>query len=261
MKGFLFAVRYLVYFFTSQTKHDIHSPFVFDLLTKAINRTDKQLAFQQTETIRKAMLKSDEVIEIRDFGAGFGGVKYIKKGIRFIARHSSKSPKYGRLIYRLVDYFSPSTMLELGTSLGISALYQASAAPAARFTTMEGCLNTAAIARKNFDMAGFKDIQIIVGDFDMSLFRFLSQTPSLDYVFIDGNHKKDPVLIYFNACLEKIHKNSILIVDDINWSKEMKEAWKEIKLNPKVYVTIDLFMMGLVFFNPDLSKQDFIIRY
>ena len=85
--------------------------------------------------------------------------------------------------------------------------------------------------------------------------------PTLDFIYIDGNHKLLPTIAYFEQILEKSHKNTIFVIDDINWSAEMQKAWSIIKNHTKVHVTVDLFMMGLVFLNPDLSKEHFIIRY
>lgn len=261
MKSIILSLKYIKYFFSADTRHDIHSPFVFNLLTLAILKTENKPVFEKIEKIRKNMLRDQSIVKIRDFGAGFGGKQYQEKKIQFIASHSSKSKKYSQLLYRIIAYFTPSVILELGTSVGISAMYQAAAAPGSKITTMEGCENTAKIAAANFKNAGFENITQITGDFDEILPSFLAITPRLDYVFIDGNHRKEPVLKYFNACLQNINKHSFFIIDDINWSAEMAEAWKEIKLNPRVSVTIDMFMLGIVFFNPELTKQDFTIRF
>lgn len=95
----------------------------------------------------------------------------------------------------------------------------------------------------------------------MKHFRVLAGISKTDFVFFDGNHQYEPTLKYFNMCLDKVHSKSVFVFDDINWSEGMQRAWNEIKNHPKVTVTIDLFMMGLVFFDPDLSKQDFVLRY
>ena len=261
MKSVVLTLKYIRYFFTAQTKHDIHSPFVYKLVTSVINQHEKKPVFKVIENRRSAMLDDDTMIKIRDYGAGFGGKKYKEKKIRFIAQHAAKSKKYGRLLHHLVAYFSPEVLLEMGTSVGISAMYQASAAPHAKMISLEGCENTAAVAMKNFEATGMTNIRLITGDFEETLPFALAKLNTLDFVFLDGNHKKVPVLGYFNACLAKAHRNSCFVIDDINWSEEMSEAWKEIKLNPKVTVTIDLFMLGLVFFNPDLSKENFTIRF
>ena len=61
---------------------------------------------------------------------------------------------------------------------------------------------------------------------------------------------------------EWFDKETILIFDDIHWSAEMEKAWAEIKANPSVTLTIDLFFIGLVFVRKaQKEKEHFIIRY
>ena len=261
MKTILFAWKYFLYFFSAKTKYDIHSPFVFSLVTQVINDKSDKPVFHQIERIRKKLIRDHNRIEVRDYGAGFSGKKFKNLSVGFIAKNSSKTAKYGRLLYRLTSFLQPVTMLELGTSLGLSAMYQASGAPAARLVTMEGCPNTAALAARNFSELGLKNIELLNGDFETILPAFLDRSPVLEFVFIDGNHRKEAVLSYFNLCLKKSGPQTCLVIDDIYWSPGMQEAWLEIRQNPKVSVTIDLFMMGIVFLNPELSKEDFIIRF
>jgi len=80
-------------------------------------------------------------------------------------------------------------------------------------------------------------------------------------VFFDGNHRKEPTLKYFKQCLKKTNDNSIFIFDDIYWSEEMESAWNEIKANPEVSITVDLFELGLVFFRKGIEKQDFVVKF
>ena len=101
----------------------------------------------------------------------------------------------------------------------------------------------------------------MVGNFDEILPGVINQLDYLDFVFIDGNHRKEATLNYFNWCMPKLSENGILIFDDIYWSKGMKEAWQEIKMHPQVTVTIDLFWIGLVFIRPGQVKENFKIRF
>ncbi len=99
------------------------------------------------------------------------------------------------------------------------------------------------------------------GNFDKTLKPTLSSIDKLDWVFIDGNHQKEPTIRYFEQCLEKCTSDSVLLFDDIYWSKGMAEAWENIKQHPRVSVTLDLFQVGIVFIREGQSKQDFWIRY
>jgi predicted O-methyltransferase YrrM len=161
----------------------------------------------------------------------------------------------------LVNRFQPEEVLELGTSLGISSAYLASANSKIKVITIEGCKEIAEKAKENFKKLGLQNIEQHLGNFDDVLPQLLSEKKKIDFVFFDGNHRKEPTLNYFKQCLAHAHEGSIFIFDDIYWSSEMKEAWNEIKMNERVTVTLDLFFMGIVFFRKEQVKQHFIIRY
>jgi len=149
----------------------------------------------------------------------------------------------------------------LGTSLGISSAYLASGNPNGKLLTIEGASSISAVANKNFQSLGLTNIELLTGNFDIILPDILKASVP-DFVFIDGNHRKEPTLDYFHQLLKKAGESSIFIFDDIHWSREMEAAWHEIKNHSSVMLTVDLFFIGLVFFRPEFKvKQDFIIRF
>jgi len=150
--------------------------------------------------------------------------------------------------------------LELGTSLGVTTAYLASVNSNIKCVSLEGSTEIANIARDNIDYLGITNIKIIEGNIDETLDIALSEFETLDFVFFDANHKKEPTLKYFNKCLELINENSIFVFDDIYWSKEMEQAWKEIKKNKNVTSTIDLFEMGIVFFKKYLPNSNYKMK-
>jgi predicted O-methyltransferase YrrM len=85
--------------------------------------------------------------------------------------------------------------------------------------------------------------------------------PRVDYAYIDGNHSFQPTLHYFDTLMPKLHPNSVLVFDDINWSEEMKNAWAVIKNHKNVSVSIDIFALGIVFFRQGQEKEHFTIRF
>ena len=256
-----FVLKYLQYYFSAQSKHDIHSPFIFDLVTKVFNTDEHLEIFKPIEQRRNNLLNDRTAINIRDFGAGFSGTVYLKRTISYITKNSSKPKKYARLLYRLANYFKPKVMLELGTSVGISAMYQSIGNPQGKLFTIEGCENTAALAQQTFKELKAENVFLINDEFEKAVEKIFAEHSSLNFVFIDGNHRKEPTLKYFECCLKQSHAKTVFIIDDINWSDEMREAWKEIRNHPQVKITIDLFMMGVVFINPDFSKENFKIRF
>lgn len=256
------AKKYLRYYFTAGNRHDVHSPFVYALVEEVLRDKQQPADFREIEQVRRSLLQSTETLQVTDLGAGslMGAGK--ERKVSDITRHAAKPPKYGQLFYKLIQYFKPTYLLELGTSMGMSTSYMAKAAPGATIHTIEGCPNIAARAGRNFEALHLENVRQHIGNFDTVLPEVLKEIPQLDYVYIDGNHRSAPTLVYFEQCLEKVHDNSLFIFDDIHWTPDMEAAWHTIQQHPRVTFTIDLFFIGLVFFRPDMKiKQHFTLKY
>ncbi|MGH7237920.1 MAG: O-methyltransferase [Candidatus Saccharimonadales bacterium] len=260
MLNFRFAKDYLLHRFKAKTRHGIHSPFVYRLVDRVIYDFKPKKVYEEIEAQRKQLLNDNRIITVTDLGAGSHVNNNRKKKISDIAKNALKPPKLAQLLYRLAADLKPRNIIELGTCLGITTLYLQNAAPGASVETLEGCPETARIANDVFEEQGIKTVEQIVGNFDDTLPAVIQKFDELDFVFVDGNHQKDATLNYFKWCLPKVHENSLLIFDDIYWSGGMKEAWAEIKANPQVMVTVDLFWIGLVFFKQGQAKEDFLVK-
>lgn len=257
------SFRYLIYLSRAKNRHGIHSPFVYDFIDKVLNDKTAYPEYKIVEEQRRKLFRNRNLIEIIDFGGSKSSRSYSThiRRIKNIAAKAGIPVKYGRLLHRIVRYFKPSTLLEMGTSLGISTMYQASAAPAGKFLAMEGCASTVEYAVKNLNAINIPEAHFIVGNFDKVLPGLLQKTGIIDYAFIDGNHTKKATLNYFGQLMKHADNNSVYIFHDIHWSADMEQAWEEIKKHKNVTVTIDLFFMGLVFFRKELSRQHFILRF
>jgi predicted O-methyltransferase YrrM len=258
------AGKYLKYWLTASngSGHGVHSPFVFEWITQVLNDKRAFDCFQAIETVREALKINNTEISVPDFGAGSRKHLDNKRKIATIAQSSLKPKKYSRLLFRMVHYYKPATILELGTSLGITTAYLSSANPDARVVTMEGAPEVAAIAQNNFKQLNLSNITVEVGNFDDQLSVVLNRLQQVDFAFIDGNHRKEPTLNYFHQLLETSTPSTIFIFDDIHWSKDMEAAWMEIQQHPAVTLTIDLFFIGIVFFRQEQKvKEHFSVRF
>ena len=259
---FELALRYFTYYFTASNGkgHGMHSPFVFDFITKILNDKTGYSDYDKVEGIRRKLFYDETRLKIEELGAGSTSGKTNLRSVASIARHAVKSKKYGQLLYRIVKYYQPGTIIELGTSLGVTSGYFSLANPAARIFTLEGAPQIAAVAKQNFRTLELKNIKLVEGNFDYTLPAVLYQVPRIDLVFIDGNHRKEPTENYFHWLLSKIHNDTILIFDDIHWSQEMEEAWEHIKSHLAVRCSIDLFFLGIVLFRQEFkARQHFKI--
>jgi predicted O-methyltransferase YrrM len=259
-----FALKFLNYFFTASNGkgHGIHSPFVFDFITRVLNDRTDYPAYQKVESLRKQLLQDSRLFVVEDFGAGGEFLKKYEKSIRSIARNAAKSKKYGQLLFRIVNYYQPTTIVELGTSLGITTSYLSLARPDAKLITMEGAREIGHVAKQNFNKLQLTNIELIEGNFDETLADVIRDLPSVDFAFIDGNHRQEPTETYFQQLLLKTNNGSILVFDDIHWSREMESAWETIKENEAVRGTVDLFFIGIVLFRKEFKeKQHFTLRF
>jgi predicted O-methyltransferase YrrM len=231
---------------------------VFEFVKNVLEDQRNYYAFSSVESLRQLLKQDNQKLNITDLGAGSLKNNKAQRSIKSIASTSLSSPLSCKILFKTINQYKPKTILELGTSLGISTLYQHFAAMNAKLITLEGAGEIADLAAKNFERLEVKSIELIRGDFDETLPIALKKLKKLDYVFLDGNHRKAPTLSYFKKCLEFAHENSVFVIDDIYWSEEMTEAWQQIKDHPKVTLSIDLFFMGLVFFRKENKvKEDF----
>lgn len=258
------AFKYLRYWLTAANGkgHGVHSPFVFEFITRVLNDKRRFYAFDGIEKIRTQLLSNHSTIEIQDFGAGSRVAKTNTRKVSDVAKGSLKPAKYSQLLFRMIDYYGPSQIMELGTSLGITTAYLASANTNAKVTTFEGSATIAQIARQNYGSLGLANISLLEGNFDDQLPKWLAHNKKVDFAFIDGNHAYKPTIAYFEALLDVVEDHSILVFDDIHWSREMEAAWAQISAHPRVTLSIDLFFIGIVFFRKEFAqKQQVSIRF
>ena len=260
----LFRIKaYSKCLFTASHKkgHGIHSPFLYKLITKIFPEEGDCSDCKKIESSKVQLLQNNETINRLDLGAGSSFSKKKLQTISSVAKHSVINKKYGRLLFRLVGYFGAKNILELGTSFGISSMYMAAPDSSIKLQSIEGCPETAKKAASIHKQLGFENIQIHKGNFDVLLPEIIEKAVKIDFVFFDGNHQKEPTLKYFELCKSKVHNDTVFVFDDINWSKGMQQAWTQIKADPDITLTINIYRFGIVFFKKELSKEDFVVRY
>ncbi|MDN3725264.1 class I SAM-dependent methyltransferase [Aequorivita sp. SDUM287046] len=241
----------------SKNKHGIHSPFVYNLVTKCFNDKKKYPEYEILKKHRQALRKDISMIEMKDFGQGSRVFKGNPRKVSAVIKNAGMKKKRQKLLFRLSKYFECENILELGTSLGLGTVALSISNEFAAINTVEGCPNTLQKAQDYFEKFNFHNIEI-----HQKLFKeFIeSSSDNFDLIFIDGDHNGERTLGYFKSLLKNVHNDSVIIFDDIYWSKDMTEAWQKIIANEKVTVSIDTFQWGMVFFRKEQTKQHFVIR-
>lgn len=240
----------------------MHSPFVFDLVTKCFYDTTKYPEYEVLKSYRKSLLENKNTIEVTDFGAGSRVFKSNTREISKIAQTAGITPKNAELLFRIVRYFQPKSILEIGTSLGLATSALSLGNKNSDIITLEGCPNTQKQAQIQLQgqNSNFQNVEFVNTEFS-SYFKVIHPSPITHHqIYFDGNHSKKATLAYFEALLPTISNESVWIFDDIHWSADMEEAWEIIKNHPKVSVTIDTFQWGIVFFRAEQQKEHFIIN-
>jgi predicted O-methyltransferase YrrM len=210
------------------------------------------------EQYRHTLLQNTELINISDLGAGSRVSTKGEKTVRDIARHSSSTAFRSRLLFRMAGYLNAMNILELGTNLGLGTQALALSSSEAEITTIEGCPELHAFAKEQLQAQGLRNVRFLQGTF-ADILPGLTEK-QWDLVFIDGHHDKDATLKYANMLLDRVHEQSLVILDDINWSPGMQSAWQALKEHPKVTVTVDTFFWGLLFFRKGQAPEHFKIR-
>lgn len=245
------------YYLKAKTKYNVQSTFLYDFIVHVLDTDKEYYVFAKIEEQRKWLLSIKTKITKIDFGA-----KRIQKqkpiSISSIAKKTLSSEKKCRLIFNTIQRYRSKNIIELGTSLGISAAYMASVANDSKVVTIDGdsqIISYASMVHKNLDI---QNITILNGHFDEILAKALDVSKKYDLIYIDGNHSMEPTIRYFETLLPVCHNDSIFILDDINWSPDMTLAWDYIKAHPKTTLSIDLYGVGFIFLKKELSKQDFV---
>ncbi len=262
MKNVLFLLlQFVKFIYKSNNRHGLHSPYVYKINDEILPDVGDYYAFNRIEDRRKMLLSNAQKIKVTDYGAGSHKNNDAYRSINIITKNTSKSPKIGRLLFRLVNYFQPLTVLELGTSTGISTAYIAAAKSDNKIISIEGCENISRVAIENLAALGLDNVEVLQGHFNEKLPVALDKLEKIDFVFIDGHHNYLPTIDYYNQIKLHLNAASVVVLDDIHWSSEMLQAWNELRALPEVSYSIDLFDIGLLLYRPSVKKEHFVLRY
>jgi predicted O-methyltransferase YrrM len=257
------AGRFVDFLLHSGNRYRLHSPFLYSLAGEVIRGDKLADGVEEIEMIRQELKKSKEIINKTDYGEGGKNNHSITypAALQHIVMTSLTSPRHARRLYRLARFTKAGRIIEIGTSLGITTAYLALANPDARIITLEGCPELSHKARELFNRLGLKNIELMEGRFEDTLSSALNQLGSIDLVYIDGNHRKEAMLDYYEKCLAHSGNETVMVFDDIRASAGMEQAWEQVRKKPEVTISLDLFFTGWIFLRKESSKQHFRLRY
>jgi predicted O-methyltransferase YrrM len=257
----LFEARaYLRHFVHAKGPHGVHSPYVFDLITKVLTQHKTFYVFDKIEKERNFLLHDQRVIVVEDFGAGSRVMNNNERRVADIAKHALQPAQHAQAIFRLAEHHKPKMILELGTCFGITSSYLAATSNETVVHTIEGSSTICDIARVVFQHLKISNVYLHQGKFHDKLPDVLTAMKHLDFVLMDGHHAYEPTISYFNSILPFLHEDSIVVVDDIYWSADMQKAWMELSRRPEITLSLDFFHFGVLYFKKNRVTEHFKLR-
>ena len=216
------------------------------------SHADEREWITRIEDLRAELAGSTAEVEVVDYGARTPELSLSKQEmdrgtaekrvVGQICRVAANRRPTALLLFRLIREFRPERRLQLGTSLGISAAYQAAALEAngrGHLVTLEGASALAQIARDNLQRIGLDHrVEVVSGRFVDTLEKSLESSGGVDYAFIDGRHDGDATLEYFEQLARRMGTPGVFVFDDIGWSSSsMRRAWASIVTDSRVTAT------------------------
>jgi predicted O-methyltransferase YrrM len=248
------AIDFIGHLFSSKTRHGTHSPFIYALIEDCVYK-QKPLPEREIKLFFETLKTNDELISGADFG---NGGRQVTRTISHYAKTSSMLDFQANLLCRLVAYLKPHFILELGTNIGKSGAYMASANRDCRMITIDANDGLKCLADKHFQYLELFNVECRAQTFETF---FNENNDSFDFIFLDGNHHYEPTIEYYKSLKTIVNSGGALVFHDIYYNAGMKKAWAEIKRDQDVSVSLDLFFFGIVWFGKNQAKEDFKIRF
>ena len=250
--------EYIKYIAKAKGRHQIHSPFVYDLVDVCFSQ---RVATKDKKTLAEytSLLYNDKnQYEFDFFGAGSKN-KHKHEQIKKYAKIARSKGKYWELLYKLSNHYKPARTLELGTNFGFGSIAFALGNSSGVIDTVEGSKTLFEINKKNSTSLPNYKINFHNTTFDT----FFDNQVEIKYdlIFIDGDHTSNQLFKHLEKSLKHTHNDTIIIIDDIRWSNDMFNAWKQIKTDKRFHITLDLFKLGIIVPKQDKEKEHFILRY
>ncbi len=213
-------------------------------MLKLLKQKIKSNNFFRLERIRLRLKKTDFEINIYDAGAGSRFDKSPVRSVKSILRKSCSSLPKTLFVNFLIKKYHSVRILELGTCLGINALRLAAFNPQSRFISVDADPYLIRYAHRLKLLLGVENVEFVKADFD-SVLENLLKSFRPDFIFMDGNHRYDPTMRYFSLICELASQKTIILIDDIDWSREMKKVWKDIDCQ-RIILKRSFVKMGLI---------------
>lgn len=213
--------------------------------------TSEQRALERVEEERSRLEKDGRLIHRIDLGAGSrrSHGKRSQVTIGHLARKASVSATWGRLLFTMTRAAKSSSVLELGTCVGVSAAYLQVALDlngGGDLVTLEGDPKLCSVARETLESVSPSPGRVVEGRFTETLPSILEKHRPFDLVFIDGHHDPVAVETYLRMILPRLSPGAVVILDDVQpLVGAVRPAWRAIVRDSRTSWSVDLIRMGV----------------
>jgi predicted O-methyltransferase YrrM len=145
----------------------------------------------------------------------------------------------GCLYARLVEWTRPAVVVEVGTAFGVSGMYWLAGLErtgSGVLVTYEPNAAWREIALKNLSAVGERYVSIL-DKFEEGL----AHLPGpIDIAFLDGIHTDEFVSPQLEICFERASRGALILIDDIDFSADMKRGWQRWSQDERVVASVEL---------------------
>lgn len=192
---------------------------------------------------------------------GAGNQSHHRTTVTQYFKKTAISNKYGYILTRIVEHYNVKQIIETGTGLGMSSCWMALASTNPHVQSIEGNIELIEYVRKLTSNMSITAIELHHGSVDDLLPTLVKDIREGTLLFLDANHTAAATLRYFNIIIPFVKDDTIIVFDDINYSADMQMAWHTIIKHQRVTLSVNLYRMGVIFFRPELSKQEFYLYH
>lgn len=226
--------------------YSIHSPFVYNLITTVVRERDAYYCYDEVDKLLRTLYAS-----------------YQKKSDFVICRRilsAKKQTKYARFLFRLVNYLQPCNVLELGPSIGLNTLYMALPYADTNCTLITSEPDMLLLADRLLKGYEVDNVTLREEAWSLALDRYLQANTSIDliYCILAPSFSLEEI---YDKCKHSMHAQSVFVVQGIRANEKNRQAWETIKRDKDVIVSIDMYSMGILFYDQTLTPKDYTLYF
>ena len=239
---------YISYYWAGTTRHGLHSPFIYQFADLVLYQSNDS-NFELIEHQRMSLLQSNNVVN--------------NISLSKFTSQQTLDAKYGKLIQRIIQYYNPKRIIEVGSNTGIETNY----------LLYNHIVNRQLLDSYNFsgnhdklDKIKYVTNSNFANEYQSDFFDHfynidLEGNSYFDLLLIHGEEDANKLWTHYDQFKNRLHTNSMVILSNIRLTNNHYINWLQFTNLPEVTASIELFQMGILFFRTEQLKQRFILRY